>query len=116
MNYEDTKIGANEKRFINKMVEVLATYGWNLTSVNDGEEFEPCTTGDEAFAVCNSVDESSIRFSKDDREHGVLVILNNGDDGYYFVADYNYSVDDNFQEAMESFDEWLSADEESNSK
>lgn len=106
---------ANEKNIINKMVEIVATYGWKLGHVYDGEDGVPCTTGDAAYEVCDSVDESSVRFAvftKDGADHGVLIILNNGNDGWDVIADYNYSPKDNFNEAMEAVGNWVSAEAE----
>jgi len=110
MTFEESRV--NEKSLINKIVEIVATYGWILTKVYDGEEYIKCTTGDEAYKVCDSVDESSIRFEKGDDEHGVLIILQNGNSGFDLISDYNYSESNNFNEAMEKFSDFVNAEEE----
>lgn len=115
--------GKLERRIVAGLVAHMATKGFRITGVWDGEEWEKANTAKEAMEFIFNLDEASLRFvptagfdrekHEKDRvvtsrnayapnEHGVFLVLGNGVD---IISDWNYFKDDKdgFNAAMESF-------------
>ena len=89
-----------ERRLVRHLCATMRKHGWIPYKVDDGEEYVKCETDDDVLDVVFSVDESSIRFKRDDGvRHGVLIVL--GNDGWDAIADYGYSETDDFRSIME---------------
>lgn len=84
---------------LNKMFYKLATEGWQVVEVDDGEEVESVASALEALRIIDSVEVSTVTFKKGEATHGVVVIPCNGAD---VICDYGYSETDSFNSLMES--------------
>lgn len=104
--------GVLERRIVANLIHHMQANGFRVHSVFDGEEHtkfgpeQPSETALKgAMELVFNLDEVSLRFISDDspNEHGVWLILGNGQD---IIADWNYSRDDvdGFNRIMEEFD------------
>lgn len=100
--------GVLERRIVAGLVQHLLDHGFVPFRVFDGEEFTLVTDAKSAMELIFNLDEASLRFTPKDKqrtgaEHGVLLVLGNGED---IISDWNYSKDDGdgFNKAMEAFD------------
>lgn len=105
--------GVLERRIVANLIFHMQANGFRVHSIWDGEEFtgfpateQPADALKRAMELIFNLDEVSLRFVNrefdDDDEHGVLLILGNGQD---IIADWNYFGDDRdgFNRAMEEF-------------
>lgn len=95
--------GRLERRIVAGLCAHLEAAGFAPHSVYDGEEETRVSNAKEAMELVFNLDEASLRFAKPGhREHGVLLVLGNGED---LVSDWNYSKGDcdGFDAAMEAF-------------
>jgi len=109
--------GKFERRIVANLIAHVEAAGFELHSVNDGDEITPVSTMKEAMELIFNFDEASLRFWKPDGKtkgrsqralmadpwHGILLVLDNGAD---IVSDWNYYADDHdgFNAAMDKFD------------
>lgn len=95
--------GKLERGIVYALCKHLIAAGFAIKGVWDGEVFEKAETPKAAMEFIFNLDEASLRITKGKREHGVLLILGNGED---VISDYNYSEGDSdgFRAAMEAFD------------
>lgn len=112
-----------ERRIVAHLIAHMQKRGWQLHSVNDGEDVVPVSDTKSAMEAVFSVDESSLRFwrpwaqeqkaigpealynqyNEHPHIHGVLLVAGNGVD---IISDWNFKRNDTdgFSAAMEAFD------------
>lgn len=107
--------GRLERRIVANLIAHLERAGFQVHSVNDGDELAAVSTGKDAMERVFAVDEASLRFYRggkkgqtfdelsNDDWHGVLLVLGNGID---VISDWNYDAGDadGFDAAMNAFD------------
>lgn len=100
-----------ERRIVAHLIAHLKAQNFLVTTVFDGEETTGVSSAKEAMELVFNLDEASLRFQlhKDGdrkrsmfKEHGVLLVLGNGED---IISDWNYMTGDHdgFNAAMKSF-------------
>lgn len=98
--------GRLERRIVATLIAHLATKGFELHSVYDGEVETKVHQTKGAMELVFNLDEASLRFHPYPGDmtkwHGVLLVMGNGED---IISDWNYSQGDadGFNAAMESF-------------
>ena len=97
---------AIERAIIQKLIDVAAATGWEITHVWDGGESQHCIDGQAVLDAVFSVDESAIHLRKFGVARAVVCIVL-GNDGYDVICDN--SVNETFQaevmNAVEAFAE-----------
>lgn len=96
-----------ERRIVRGLIRAMRKAGWEVFRVNDGESLKYVTTEEQAMARIFAVDEASLRFvpvgqRKQGNEHGVLLVLGNGED---VISDWNYfdGDRDGFNKAVSAY-------------
>ena len=94
-----------ERRIVWNLMDQLTTAGFKIVAVWDGEELTKCK-GDPMVAMeaIFNLDEVSLRIKKQGgTEHGILLVLGNGED---VISDWNYTDGDpdGFNAFMDAFD------------
>lgn len=93
-----------EKSVLNKMFKILKNYEWEPSFVFDGEEQIPVKNKKQAIDIIDSVDSSTVTFSKQNNMNmGVFIVLGNDPSGIEVAADWNVSDKNDFDKAMEEF-------------
>lgn len=106
-NVQVSPDGHNERRIVWNLCAHLREAGFDLCSVDDGEDIEIVSTVKEAMELVFNLDEAKLRFRKPGfKMHVVLLIMGNGNKGLDLIADYGYTDGDpdKFMETMELFD------------
>jgi hypothetical protein len=97
--------GYLERAILWNLCAHLAARGFLPFRINDGDEMPRVSSAKEVLELAFNLDEVSVRFRKGKRgaEHGVLVMIGEGDT---LISDWNYNDGDadGFNAAMESFD------------
>ena len=99
-----------EKQIARKLIAHMAEFGWNVHSVDDGEETIPVATTKQAMEATFAVDEAWVRFVKQSpagaHSHAIWLIQGNGDD---LISDWTLppegsaSVFDDFDDVVDNF-------------
>lgn len=93
-----------ERRIVAGLIEHLASAGFAVHSVHDGEETTRTNAAQAALELIFNLDEVLVRFAKPNKcLHGVLLVIGNGED---ILSDWNYTEGDpdGFAAAMNAFD------------
>lgn len=104
--------GRIERRIVAALIAHMEAQDFLVTTVFDGEETTGVSGAKEAMELIFNLDEASLRFQyhkNGDRkrpmfkQHGVLLILGNGED---IISDWNYMLGDHdgFNLAIQAFD------------
>lgn len=105
--YELDQRQRNERSIVWNLCRHLDKYGFKVVAVYDGDDYVDVSDPLGAMELIFNLDEASLRVCKKDfNEHGILLILGNGNEGLDLIADYNYSLGDpdGFENAMDEFD------------
>ena len=89
-----------EIAIVTQLLYVMEQRGWKVVAVDDGgdEDVEVKNIAEALDAVL-SVEESLVRFLKDDRLHSVHIILGNG---HECLVDHSCSHKDDFEQLMDT--------------
>lgn len=96
----------NERSIVWNLCRHLRKQGFEVKAVYDGEGYTKVSDVLAAMELIFNLDEASLRVEKPGfSEHGILLILGNGNDGLDMIADYSYTNGDpdGFNAAMEAF-------------
>lgn len=99
-----------ERRIVARLVRYLEINGFSVVAVWDGEELEAANNAKQAMELIFNLDEASLKVKGAGKQHGILLVVGNGED---IVCDWAYTEGDpdNFNAVMESFDEGASPDD-----
>jgi hypothetical protein len=96
--------GKIERRIVYNLLCYLVANGWALHGVFDGDDFTACADAQGAMELIFNLDEVSLRVGRDGgNEHGVLLVLGNGED---VLSDWSYTQGDadGFGALMDAFE------------
>lgn len=97
----------NERSIVWNLCRHLNKHGFKAVAVYDGDDMVEVSDTLGAMELIFNLDQASLRVRKTGfAEHGILLILGNGNEGLDLITDWNYSEDnlDGFGAAMEAFD------------
>lgn len=93
-------LSETEQQILRRMLTTLEVHGWKPFGVDDGgDEYEPCTTHDEVLGHVDSVEVSTIGFTKGEMKAFVMVVVGNGTD---IISDYSIRYKE-FEDLMDNF-------------
>lgn len=100
-----------ERYIVETLIDRALAEGWKLDSVFDSEEYIKTRTREKALDAIFAVDESTVRFTKDDSPlRGVFIVLGNGCD---VISDYSAPNPENDRQdwngLMDRVNEWVDA-------
>ena len=93
------KLVSLHRQIVTHLVEALESNNWKLTSIYCEGEEDPCTTADQLNKELDDMGELSACFTKDGKEHYVLLIAQNEED---VISDWGYNDVDDFNDCMEA--------------
>ncbi|WP_443698609.1 hypothetical protein [Pseudomonas sp.] len=105
--YRGNPVPANgklERRIAANLLAFMASKGWNVCTVFDGDELVPVVTALDVMELAFDLDEVQLTFTNAaGNEHRAVLIMGNGID---IITDWGFTVGDpdGFNAAMEGFD------------
>lgn len=96
----------NERDIAWNLIAHLERAGFAVHGVHDGDEYVKTPDAKAAMELLFNLDEASLRFHKAGFSvHGVLLIFDNGNDGWDVISDWNYtkSDPDGFSATLDAF-------------
>jgi hypothetical protein len=96
---------ANEQAVLWNLIRYLGARGFTVTAINDGESVTRCADALEVMGLAFDLDECRVVFTGSARRYVVVLIWDNGNDGFDALADWSAPTNDTegFSSAVEGF-------------